>query len=483
MRVKWLEKQLFGKKSERLDPDQPELFKEGSEMGKPEPPLDSEKASEREEEDVKRKQRKRRTKDELGLRNLPVIEKARLKPKEVTANPSGFKKIGERYHDELDYVPGRMQWQRTVIEEFVSLTDDTQPPLRETAPAPMIPGTMITASLAADMIINKHCDHLPHYRQACRYFREQSVQISHKTINKWVHAAASHLAPIAASIGQELRSSNLLQVDETPMDYLQPGCSCSFQGYIWVMRCPKSGATYYHWEARRNNQALLNLLGYGAGNQEHGFKGVIQCDGYSCYESFRKAYDGIALATCMAHIRRKFLEDEGLILEPWVAYLLKAIKALYRIERRLRRTNALPDQVKRTRLQYAQPILIKLKQLLLDRKTAFRPSSSGAKAVNYALSQWTQLENYLKNGDLPIDNNGVENAIRPCKLGLKNYLFFGSLEAGVNNTVLYTLIENCKAVGINVRDYLVYVIEALHVEQPEDLTPAKIAQKWDEVAA
>ena len=475
--VQWLKNQLFGQKSERLNPNQQELFEEGSAMGKPEPPLDSEEISEPEEANEKPK-RKRKTKQELGLKNLPVIEAETLIPEAVKNNPEGYRKIGERTQDILDYQPGHLRWQRTTIPEYVSTEDKQQAPVKEPSPLPPVPNTMISPALAATLIIDKHCDHLPHYRQSQRFFREQAAEISHKTITAWVAHTARHLAPIAESIRGELLQSEQLQIDETPMHYLSPGAGKALTGYIWVMRDPLTGATYYHWNARRNTQALMELLGYDQTTGKLSFNGTIQCDGYICYQTLSNAYESIKLAACMAHIRRKFLDDKSLRLEAWIHYLLRAIKTLYRIERRLKNTSAPPDQIERTRQRYSKPIATKIKSLLQKHQPEQRPSSSCGKAIDYALGQWEQWQSYLTDGHIPIDNNGVENAIRPCKLGLKNYLFFGSLEAGVGNTVLYTLIENCKAANIHLRSYLVYVIEALHTVPASELTPAKVAAKW-----
>ena len=446
-------------------------------MGKPEPPLDSEKISER-EEDAEKTKRTRKTKEERGLKNLPLVEKETLIPPEVAAHPEAFKKIDERYHDELDYQPGKLQWLRTVIPVYASKEEKSKAPIRSKAPESAITKAMITPALAAHLVIDKHCDHLPHYRQSQRFFREQTIHISAKTINAWVHSTAQHLSPIAESIGEELRSSSFLQVDETPMHYLIPGTGKAHQGYIWVMRNPETGATYYHWGARRNARALLSLLGYDEETQTLDFEGILQCDGYTCYETLARAYKSIKLGACMAHIRRKFLEDSSLQQEPWIAYLLKAIKTLYRIERRLKHTGASSDQALRIRQRYAKPIVHKIEGLLREEQPRQRPASSCAKAIHYALNQWQQFKLYLEEGNLPIDNNGIENAIRPCKLGLKNYMFFGSLEAGHHNVVLYTLIENCKAVQLNPRDYLEYVIKALHEHPAKELTPAKVAVMW-----
>ena len=189
-------------------------------------------------------------------------------------------------------------------------------------------------------------------------------------------------------------------------------------------------------------------------------------------------YQGITLGACLAHIRRKFIDDKSLQQQPWVAYILRAIKALYRIERRLRNTSAPPDLSRKRRQTYAKPIVEKLRLLLTAQLPEHRPASSAGRAIKYALNQWGKFTLYLDEGRLPIDNNGVENSIRPCKLGMKNYMFFGSLAAGHNNAVLYTLIENSKAEGLNPRDYLQYVLESLGEQSASKLTPAKVAQLW-----
>ena len=447
-------------------------------MGKPEPlPSSGETAPEQEE--VKSKEpRKRKTKAELFPKNLPVVEKTTLIPAEVSANPDAYKYIGERHHDELDYQPARLRWERTIIPSYILKNDKDLSPVREKAPIAKIPGAMITPALASALIIDKHCDHIPHYRQSQRFFREQTVDLNRKTINTWVHQTATHLTPVAEAIGRELRSSDLLQMDETPMHYLIPGTGKAHKGYIWVMRDPQTGATYYQWQKGRSAQDLFQTLGYDEDTHTIDFKGIIQCDGYSCYQTLMNTYEGIKLGACLAHIRRKFIDDESLRKIPWVSYLLRAIKVLYRIERRLSKTSAPPDLYKRRRQRYAKPIVKKLHNLLTQELPQHRPTSSCGKAINYALNQWSQLILYLEDGRIAIDNNGIENAIRPCKLGLKNYMFFGSLSAGKNNATLYTLIENCKANDLNPRDYLEYVLENLSLYSPEELTPKKVSQTW-----
>lgn len=446
-------------------------------MGKPDAPPSSDETPNQEEQKSNGK-RKRRTNAELGLRNLPVIIKETLTPDEVLQNPEQYKKLGERHHDELDHQPSRLQYQRTIIEEYIKIDTPQEAPLRAPAPIGPIPGAQITPSLAASIVIDKHCDHIPHYRQSLRLFREQSVIIDRKTINQWSTLTAKHLSPIAQSIGNELLDAQALQIDETTMKYLDPEKPKAQTGYLWIMRNPITGAVYYHWHKRRNLDALLELLGYDSETNTIQYQGIIQCDGYTCYEALSDLYTSIQLGACMAHIRRKFIDDQDLKKIPWVKQLLKHIQQLYQIEKHLKNQNAPPAHIHTIRQKHSSPIIDQIETLLTTNQANHRPSESCAKAIHYALGQWEQLKLYLDQGILPIDNNGVENAVRPCKLGLKNYLFFGSYEGGEYNATLYTILESCKSTDINLRAYLEYVIEALHHTPPTELTPAKVAKKW-----
>ncbi len=174
----------------------------------------------------------------------------------------------------------------------------------------------------------------------------------------------------------------------------------------------------------------------------------------------------------MAHIRRKFLLDEGFTNLAWGKEWIGLIQDLYQLEREL--ANAPPEERQRRRQEKAKPIVDQLKQTLISQKHKYRPKSAIGEAITYALNEWEGFARYLDDGKLEIDNNGVENAIRPTKLGAKNHLFIGSAEAGENSAILYTLIENCRALRLNPRDYLEYVIKAKASKESEELTLAKV---------
>lgn len=476
--IAFLQSQLFGSTSEKMDPNQTELFNEGEEMGKP-APLPDVPADEQEEEksnDADKPKSTRKKKTDIFPENLKVEVVEVNIPDEVKANPELYWKTGERHHDLLHHQRAELLWRRKVTEQYVRKDQKEAPPVSSPAPPPPIEGASITPELAAQLIIAKYCDHLPHYRQSGIFSREQGVDLSRQTINKWTHAIADHLHGIAEAIGRELKSADVLQLDETPIKYLLPGNGKTKQGYYWVMRNPETGEVYFHWETTRGKDGLKRTLGWDTETNSLDFTGMIQCDGYTAYNSLQKELAGIKLGGCLAHIRRKFLQDEGFTDLAWGKELIGQIQELYRVEKEI--TNAPPDERRRVRQEKAKPIVDQLKQTLITQQSS-RPKSAIGEAIRYALGQWESFELYLENGKLEIDNNGVENAIRPTKLGVKNHLFIGSAEAGTNSAILYTIVENCRALHLNPRDYLVEAITMVNTIDASDLTPAKYRQKLE----
>lgn len=447
-------------------------------MGKPEPLPEAEGEQEEEKSKDKEKNKSsRKSKEQSFPKNLTIEEVERITPEEVLKNPEKFRKIGESHHDLLHHQRSKLLWHRTVTEKYVPREDKKAPPLSAPAPLPPISGAAITPQLASQIVIGKYCDHLPHYRQSRIWKREYDVSLGRQTINRWTHAVAEHLFPIYDALGCELRSAQTLQLDETPLDYLKAGHGKTKKGYLWVMRNPVTKAVYYHWETTRSKEGLKRTLGWNPQTNTVDFAGTIQCDGYSAYQSLHKELSGLTLGGCLAHIRRRFIQDESFVATAWGAHFLKSIQRLYQIETKLKKANAPPDQRRRVRQEYAKPIVIELQEKLLSQKINYRPKSSIGVAISYALNQWDRFAHYLEDGTLEIDNNGVENAIRPTKLGAKNFLFIGSAEAGTNTAVLYTLLENCKVLGLNPRDYLEHVITAIHIIEPVKLTPAQISHQ------
>lgn len=475
--IEALQKRIFGSSSERLDPAQLQLMFDEVVLGKPAAPPEDGGPSAPEEQEP-RSARSRRKKAELFPENLKVLIEEVIVPEEVAANPEEFIEIDEEYHDELDVTRAEMFWRRKVRKKFVRRGDRSAPPVIAPAPEASLPGSLCAPGLAAQIVVDKYCDHLPQYRQSQRFLRRHGARIGRQTLNGWTHAVAAHLSPVAEAIKAELFSARSLQVDETPIDFLSPGHGRTKQGYLWVYLDGLGGTVYYDWQLGRGHDCLLEIIGLDEESATTCFQGTIQCDGHSAYQALVARYAGIKLAGCLAHVRRRFLEAHKQAPEVVLPILL-AIQKLYGIEKQLRQSKAPPDCRKLVRLSRSRPIVEELHRSILKQKTAHLPQSKLGEALNYALGQWDKLRAYLEDGELEIDNNWVENAIRPTKLGAKNYLFFGSAEAGVHNAVLYTLIENCKLQGLDPELYLTEVIRRLPSnptpEQAAALTPSRFA--------
>ena len=256
------------------------------------------------------------------------------------------------------------------------------------------------------------------------------------------------------------------------MSYLEPGNGKAKQGYLWTAHAPGHDAVF-HWETGRGAACLENIVPVN-------FRGVLQCDAYAAYPAFASTREGIELAGCWAHARRHFHEarEHVPLRANWVLY---QIQNLYRIEARLRESKAGPGLRAAVRTSQSAMVLNRLKRALEKMEASQRhlPSSTFGKAINYTLSNWESLIKYVSNGRIEIDNNGVENAIRPTAIGKKNWLFFGDAEAGQRSAVIYTIIESCRRRGIDPHEYLRDVLTRITEStnwQVGELTPEKWAK-------
>ena len=227
--------------------------------------------------------------------------------------------------------------------------------------------------------------------------RDFGLHLCRQTLNKWTHAAIDRLLGVNEAIKTKVLEQEVLQIDETPIDYLKPGSGQTKKGYLWVARSPENKSVYYHWATTRATEALQELLDLEANPQQ---TRLIQCDGYSVYESVAKSHPNIELGACLAHIRRKFLPPNGGEAPQWAKKLLKLIQQLYAIERVLKDEKAPPDKRRETRQLKAHPICDEIEQLFSENLLKYRPKEHYGRAINYAQSQWSQLKRYLDDGRL-----------------------------------------------------------------------------------
>ena len=180
----------------------------------------------------------------------------------MLADPDAWVRIGEEHHDELDVIKSEMFWRRIVRVQYRHKTDRSLPPIIAPAPAPSIPGTLIAPALAGQIIADKYEDHLPHYRQSKRLRRRHGIDIGRQTLNTWTHATLRHAEPVGDAVRDELLEAVALQIDETPVDYLDPGHGATREGRLWVYRDVAGAACYFDWHSGRGAGCLLEFLGH-----------------------------------------------------------------------------------------------------------------------------------------------------------------------------------------------------------------------------
>lgn len=405
--------------------------------------------------------------------NLPVIEEV-IEPEPVKTAPQNWRCIGQEVSEQLDFEPAHFLRRRIIRKKYVHRFETDRAPVIAPLPEKLQARGLAAPGLLAQIIVSKYCDHLPLYRQEQIYLRRHGVHLPRQTLARWMELAADWLKPIYEQIRTGVMAGGYVQVDETPIAYLEPGHGQTRQGYLWVCARP-GGDVIFQWETSRAAECLHKLIAVD-------FSGTVQCDGYSAYPAFAGKRGGkIALAGCWAHVRRKFYE--ALEQAPRTAgWLVRQIQHLYQIEARLRELQADPALRAAVRSHQSRPVIQRIHQALVRLKLArrFLPQSGMGSAMDYTLSQWPMLEIFAGDGRIEIDNNLVENAIRPTAIGKKNWLFIGEAEAGERGAILYTLVESCRRRGLDPYAYLREVLARLpHMTnwQIKDVTPEAWAKK------
>jgi transposase len=445
-KIDLLVKRVFGSSSEQLDKNQLNLLMQLPASSTVQAIV---AAPEKERIERSRKERVQRLPE-----NLPVVEEV-LDPEPVKAQPEQFRCIGQEVSEQLDYEPGRFLRRRVIRRKYVHKTNLDGTPIIAALPERLLDRSLPAPGLLAHIVVGKYCDHLPLYRQGQIYKQRHGVHLPRQSLTRWVELASQWLKPIYEQIRTGVMGGGYVQVDETPVDYLEPGNGKTKPGYLWTCSRP-GGDVFYRWEISRSAVCLDNIIPVN-------FKGKLQCDGYSGYRAFAKGRAGtIELAGCWAHVRRKF--HEALEQSPKTAgWIMRQIQHLYRVEARLREQKAGPNLREAVRAHESQPIVERLERALVRLKSSEKhlPQSLLGIAIDYALGQWRTLDVYLEDGRVEIDNNLVENAIRPTALGKKNWLFMGDADAGERGAIIYTVIETCRRRGIDPYAYLKDVLTRL----------------------
>ena len=356
---------------------------------------------------------------------------------------SRLEKFGEDSSEQLEYIPAQVKVIEHVCPKYTCRCCETVK--AATKPEMPIPKSMATPSLIAEVIIKKYEHHLPWYRQS-KIFAQDGLDIPANTICNWFLQAGEVLESLSIALKEQINKTNILQADETPVKVLKD----NIRGYMWGYHSlePTNRFVLFEYnESRSGKVASDNLKEY---------YGILQTDGYSGYNNLR-AKDEIISIGCWAHCRRYFTDVIKISSSNGKAHeVVKWISKLYQIEDMAREQNLGFAARKELRQTQAPPILQKIHELLT--KAIPPPKSAIGKAIAYALNHWEHLTRYVDHGEAEIDNNLIENQIRPFAVSRKNWLFIGNETAAKTAALFYSLIQTCKLNGINPKKYLIHVL-------------------------
>ena len=457
-RIAYLEQQLYGSRSEKrlpINPDALQLSLFATEIDPQEQQrLDASIAKDEE------KREKLLKVDGYERKVRKPIDTSRLEVREEHIYPEGinleeYNEMEPLVTESLVLVPQKMYIRRIVRHKYAlkASLQQSEPERRifEVADLPAAPlhKCMASESVLADILVQKFVYHLPFYRVIQKY-REMGVSVSDSTLGGWYAAVCEKLKPIYDRLKVDILSAPYIQVDESTVPVIDNEKSKTRKGYMWCVRDASGSGVFFHYDmGSRGTQVAMSLL--------KDYQGAIQSDGYDVYNKFI-GMEGKTMLGCWAHARRKFVdamkENERLASEALVY-----IGDLYHIET-LTAEMTNEERMKKRR-EMAYPQIIKFEEWM--QMKYFDPSMGPLMrtAIEYTFKRLPKLSMYVNDGSWHIDNNGVENAIRPLAIGRKNYLFCGSDASAVRASMMYSFIATCKAAGIEPREWFEDVISRI----------------------
>jgi transposase len=445
-----LAKLVYGSKSERfisaVQPEQLSVFDTETEDIKEEEPEHVEVA----------KHKRYKNKPHPGRLEIPghlPVEEVIIEPEE---NVEGLKKIGEEVTVTLEYRQASLV--RKVTRRFKYEKAEGQGILIGELPARPINKGVAEASLLSQILVSKFVDHLPYHRQIAIFKRDFEWYLPQSTVIDWMSACCTLLWPLYTLLQQEILQKDYIQVDESPIKVQDRSKSRkTHQGYMWVYHDPLDRLVYFRYSKGRGKEDPAAVLA--------DYTGYLQCDGYPVYNAIG-AREGITLVGCLAHARRKFYEAKPSDATRSEYALLK-FQDIYRLDKKIVEETQDIEERLGLRKKKVKPILIELKEWIEEESYKIAPQSPIAKAMTYYQNQWPKLEAIFLDGRLKLDNNLIENSIRPLALGRKNYMFAGSHTGAERNAMMYSFMGSCKMQGINPREWLENTLKRMP-EQPMD---------------
>ncbi|QTH14307.1 IS66 family transposase [Pseudomonas corrugata] len=378
---------------------------------------------------------------------------------DTTHCPCGcaLKRIGEDVSEKLDYTPGVFTVERHIRGKWVC--DGCETLIQAPVPAQVIDKGIPTAGLLAHVMIAKFADHLPLYRQES-IFGRAGLTISRSTLAQWVGACGVQLQPLVDALREVVLAQRVVHADETPVQMLAPGEKKTHRAYVWAYSStPFSAlkAVVYDFSPSRAGEHARNFLG--------AWNGKLVCDDFAGYKASFEL--GITEIGCMAHARRKFFDLHVANKSQLAEQALHSIGGLYEVERHAKEMS--DEDRWLLRQGTAVPIAEKLHEWMLTQRELVPEGSATAKALDYSLKRWVALTRYLEDGAVPIDNNQIENLIRPWALGRSNWLFAGSLRSGKRAAAIMSLIQSARINGHDPYAYLKDVLTRLPTQRASEI--------------
>jgi transposase len=463
--IRDLKRSRFGKSSEKISTEQLGLFNEAEEAATSDDESDDESDAAEETETItyERKKPKRKPLPKELPREDRIVYLSESERK-CAHNPEHvMSEIGEEISEKLDIVPMQMKVIRTIRKKYACCEKDCGLGGVKTAPVPasMIPKSNASEGLLAAIATMKYVDHQPLYRLET-IFKRHEIDLSRGTMGSWMVRVGQMVQPLINLLHEKLIESSYLQMDETRTQVLnEEGKRAESHSYMWVRHRPgRHRIILFTYDPSRSGEVPVKLL--------EDFRGHLQVDGYDGYQQvINKASGSITRGGCMAHARRKFKKAQDSSNKPGLANkALKFIQKLYKIEDEIRYRSH--EERYRSRQAKAKPLLEELRTWLDQVLMKVPPETLTGKALHYANNEWKYLVAYLNDGSYEIDNNEIENAIRPFALGRKNWLFSATVEGAEASANLYSLIETAKANAIEPYQYLRYIFERLPQAQTID---------------
>jgi transposase len=429
-RLDQLLKLHYGPRADRLHPDQGTLFGEPPPEPVPVPveiPLELKPAAK--PKGHGRKSLPKNLRRETVVVDIPEAEKL--------AVGGTWVRIGEEVSEKLDFTPSSLFVRRIVRPKYVVRFAAKPDEMRiADLPPEALPKSKAAPGLVADIVVSKCVDHLPLYRQEKRYAR-QGIELSRSTLCGWLAEAAEVLTPLYGLLKARVLGARVVHTDDTPIPVQDATRDHCRTGRIWAY--VSAGGIVYDATEDRCRDGPLKFL--------KDFRGFLQCDAYAGYdELFRSSKGAVVEVGCWAHARRKFVEAEATSPAP-AHEAVARIKALYAVEHAAKDLDAPVRAALRQR--EAKPLLDALADWLDRESRSAIPRTPIAEAFTYAINQWAALTVYATDGDLAIDNNIAERAIKPFAVGRKNWLFFGSDHGGQTLATLASFTATCELFKIN----------------------------------